>query len=125
MVKVTRIELSDLEAYETVDASATVMKVPHKRFGQFSKRLAELVKQIVNPQKMHWQAWWTIATRVFTLAYRGGHRESVLVALARELAEEAGLDTAKAEELAKAIKANLGRIVGEKARVGVAEEEIL
>jgi hypothetical protein len=122
MVKGRVLQLEDFEPYELIDASATVMKTTHKRFGQFAKRIAEIVKQVVNPPKMHWQAWWTIATRVFTFAYKGGHSEEVCVAIARELAKEAGLDEAKAEELAKTIRNSLGRIVGEKARTGVTEE---
>jgi hypothetical protein len=122
MVKARIVQLEDLEPYELVDASATVMKEPHKRFGQYAKRIAEIIKQVVNPPKMQWQPWWTIGTRVFTFAYKGGHSEDVCVAIARELAREAGVDEGKAEELAKAIKASLGRIVGEKARTGVSEE---
>jgi hypothetical protein len=122
MVKGRVLQLEDFEPYELIDASATVMKTTHKRFGQFAKRIAEIVKQVVNPQKMHWQAWWTIATRVFTFAYKGGHSEEVCVTVARSLAREAGLDEDKAEELAKAIRNSLGRIVGEKARTGVSEE---
>jgi hypothetical protein len=122
MVKGRVLQLEDFEPYELIDASATVMKTTHKRFGQFAKRIAEIVKQVVNPPKMHWQAWWTIATRVFTFAYKGGHSEEVCVVIARELAKEAGLDEAKAEELAKTIRNSLGRIVGEKARTGVTEE---
>jgi len=122
MVKGRVLQLEDFEPYELIDASATVMKTTHKRFGQFAKRIAEIVKQVVNPPKMHWQAWWTIATRVFTFAYKGGHSEEVCVTVARSLAREAGLDEDKAEELAKTIRNSLGRIVGEKARAGVAEE---
>jgi len=118
---VDELYLKGLSTYELLDAAATRMKEPHKRYGGWMKRLAELVKRVVNPPKGMWQPWWTIATRVFTFAYKGGHSEEVCVAIATALAEEMGLDGGKAEELARAIKNNVSRIVGERTRAAVEE----
>ena len=116
-----KITLEGLEPYELLDASATRMKNLHKRYGRWARRLAELVKRVVNPPKGMWQPWWTIATRVFTFAYKGGHNEDVCVAVATALAEEMGIDAGKAEELARAIKQNVSAIVGVKSRVLIEE----
>ena len=115
------IHLRGLTDYELLDAAATRMKQRHKRYGGWIKRLAELVKRVVNPPKGMWQPWWTIATRVFTFAYKGGHSEEVCVGVARVLAEEMGLDVGQAEELARAIKNNVSRIVGERTRAIIEE----
>jgi len=118
---VDELYLKGLSPYELLDASATRMKQLHKRYGTWAKRLAELVKRVVNPPKGQWQPWWTIATRVFTFAYKGGHTEEVCVAIARALAEEMNVDVGQAEELARAIKSNISAIVGEKTKATVEE----
>ncbi|MHA1590232.1 MAG: hypothetical protein ACTSVA_06485 [Candidatus Njordarchaeales archaeon] len=120
-MSVDELTLRGLSPYELVDASATRMKPLHKRYGTWMRRLAELVKRVVNPPKGQWQPWWTVATRVFTFAYKGGHSEEVCVAVARALAEEMNLDVGKAEELARQIKANISAIVGEKTKATVEE----
>ena len=116
-----KITLEGLEPYELIDVAATRMKRLHKRYGGWARNLAELVKRVVNPPKGTWQAWWTIATRVFTFAYKGGHNEEVCVGVALLLAREMGLDEGKAEELARAIKMNVNRIVGVRARATIEE----
>jgi hypothetical protein len=110
------LTLTPLDTYELLDASATRMKEPHKRYGNYAKRLSVVIKRVVNPPKGQWQAWWGIATRVFGFAYTGGHNEKVLTTLAQSLAEEYGVDQAKAAELAKYIKDNMSAIVGEASR---------
>jgi len=119
---VQRIEITPETYPEAVDVVASAsMKQPHKKYGGYIKRLAALIKQVVNPGKGEWQPWFTIATRVFGLAYRG-HNTDTCVALARAIAEEMGIDVSKAEDLAKVIVENKSYIVGEKARPGAAEE---
>ena len=110
------LTLKGLEVYELVDASATRMKEPHRRYGNYAKNISIVVKRIVNPPKGQWQGWWTIATRCFGLAYTGGWDEDILVPFAKSLARKMGLDEAKAEELAKYIKQNMAAIIGETAR---------
>lgn len=112
---VKRIESEPVTYKEAVDYVATDMKEAHKPYGQYAKRLADLVHEVVRPAKGMWQPWWTIAARVFGLAY-SGHNENVLKGCASLLAEEMGLDTEKAEELAEAINENMARITGEKAK---------
>ena len=124
MVKGRVLQFEDLEAYELIDASATVMKATHKRFGQYAKRIAEIIKQVCNPDKLNWQVWWTIATRCFTFIY-SGHKEFVYVGLARLLAQEGGVDEGKAEDLVKTLAASMGRVVGEKAKASTPGEEVL
>jgi hypothetical protein len=115
------VSLEDIKPYELVDASATVMKEPHKEFGNWMKKLATIVKDIGKPEKGHWQPYWTIATRVFGLVYKGGHSEEVAVSVAVAIAGEFGIDAGKAEELARYISQNVQAIIGKKARAGAAE----
>ena len=107
---------------EAVDVTASAnLKEPHRKYGGYIKRLSALIKQVVNPAKGAWQPWFTIATRIFGLAYRG-HNTETCVAVARAIAEEMGIDVSKAEDLAKVIVENKSYIIGEKARPGAAEE---
>jgi hypothetical protein len=119
------ITLKGLQPYELLNASAIRMKEPHKRYGNFAKRLSIIIKRVINPPKGQWQAWWGIATRIFGFAYTGGHNEKVLTTLAQSLAEEYGVDQGKAVELAKYIKSNMSAIVGEAAREEATEGGIL
>lgn len=104
---------------EFIDAVGTKMKEPHKKFGNYAKRLATIVKRVVNPSKGMWQPWWTIGARVFGFAHKG-HNIDVCKAVATSLADEMGVDPGKAEELAEAIYNNLAYILGEKSK-GVPE----
>ena len=116
------VSLEDIEAYELVDASATAMKEKHRVFGTWMKKLATIVKDVAKPEKGHWQPYWTIATRVFGLVYKGGHNEDVAVALANALASEFNVDVGKAEDLARYIARNIQAIVGVKGRATATEE---
>jgi hypothetical protein len=117
--------LRNIPPYQYINVAATSTKEMHKRYGNYAKRLSIIIKRVVNPPKGQWQAWWGIATRVFGFAYTGGHNEKVLTTLAQSLAEEYGVDGAKAVELAKYIKQNMSAIVGEAAREEATEGGIL
>lgn len=111
---VRRIEVEPESAYEAIDvtASATLKQV-HKRYGEYGKRIAALLKDNFDIPKGHWQAYWTIATRVFGLVY-GGHSEDVVVALGRSLGEELGLGANVGERIARVIYRNADYILGGK-----------
>jgi len=124
LVKEVSISVPDtwtLGPHEGVDAVCSVaLKEAHRRFGGWMKKLASLVKKHYTT-KGNWQALWTIATRVFGLAYHG-HSIDVAKALAGALAPEMNVDAGVAEELTEAIYANLSDIVGEKRARGQAPE---
>ena len=107
--------------YEQIDMVASiVLKQKHKRFGGWMKRLAAFVKKHYT-QKGSWQALWTIATRVFGLAYRGWSLEACK-GLATTLARELNVPEDVAEALAEDIYKNKAEILGERqARPEVAE----
>lgn len=122
---VDRIEIRDPSAYEAVDVIASsVLKEPHKRYGTWMKKLAAIVHRFYET-KGNWQGLWTIATRVFGLAYHG-HTLEVCKAMASALATEMNVDPGVAEDLASQIVAALSDIVGERRATGkaptVAEE---
>jgi len=126
VVKEVRISVPDewaLGPLEGVDAVASVaLKERHKRFGGWMKKLAGIVKKHYTT-KGNWQALWTIATRVFGLAYRG-HSIEVGKALASALAPEMNVDPGVAEELVEDIYKNLSDIVGERRARGQAPESL-
>jgi hypothetical protein len=124
MAKGELLQLRELEAYELIDASATLMKPIHRRYGQYAKRIAEIIKQVVGPDKLNWQVWWTIATRCFSFIY-SGYDEFVYAGLARLLARAGGVDEDKAEELVKRLAASMGRVIGEKGKTAPASEGLL
>jgi len=118
------IEAPDITPYEAVDVTASLMlKEPHRRFGDWMKRVASIVKEVLGEDRVkgQWQPYWTIATRVFGLVYRG-HSKEVCATLARALAEEMQVDPGLAERIAEKIYDNKQEIIGgAKARPTVSE----
>jgi len=119
---VRRIEVEPTDYKEAVDvvASAT-MKEAHKPFGEYAKKIANVLRAYFRIPKGHWQAYWTVATRCFTLAY-GGHGEDVVVALGRALGRELGIGDAVGEQIARAVYRNMDYILGKKAELETATE---
>lgn len=113
--RITRIEIEPADYREAVEAAMILAKEPHKRFGEYAARLADVVKITVQPTKGNWQAWWTVATRAFNFLYKG-HTIDVAKAMASALAAEMGLRDDLVEDLVEAIHANLPYILGQKPR---------
>jgi len=121
---VRRIEIDNPSPEEAVDVTASAsLKEKHRKYGDWMKKLAGIVKKFYST-KGNWQALWTIATRVFGLAYHG-HSVDVSKALARELAGEMNIDPGVAEDLVEAVYKNLSDIVGEKRARGQAPESVM
>lgn len=99
---------------EAVDAVASLaLKRPNKVYGQWMKRLAEIVREAVNPRKGEWQKWWTVATKTFELLYHGWSAQSARNYVA-PLAREMGLTGY--ERLVDAIAKNMDYILGRHSR---------
>jgi len=100
----------DISEREAVDAIASLaLKRPNRVYGEWMKRLAEIVRREVNPRKGEWQKYWTIATKVFELLYRGWSEASAKNYVA-PLAREMGIRNY--EKLVDAIAANMDYILG-------------
>jgi hypothetical protein len=109
-----QIVLEPKDPYEWIDVVASSkLKAPHKRFGEYTKRLSAIIKEVVGDQltKGGWQPWFTIATKVFGLVYRG-HTLDVARAVATALASEMDVDAGTAERLAEAIYNRKQEIIG-------------
>ena len=110
---VKRIEVEAPTDYEAVDVIASsALKEPHRKFGRWMRGLAGIVSEFVK-QKGRWQPVWTVATRVFGLAYHG-HTPDVSRALAHELAREMGIEDIDIDGLVDRIHAELQNIIGER-----------
>jgi len=102
---------------QITDATLSITrKEASKEYGKYAKRLADVLRENFNIPKGHWQAYWTVATRVFSLVY-GGHNEEVCVALGRALAQELGLSQADGETIARAVYRNADYILGKKGEI--------
>jgi len=102
---------------QITDATLSITrKEASKEYGKYAKRLAEVLRANFNIPKGHWQAYWTVATRVFGLAY-GGHTEEVCIQLGRALARELGLSDADGERIARVVYRNTDYILGKKAEM--------
>lgn len=100
----------DIGEYEALDAIASLaLKKRNKVYGEWLKRLAEIVKRTVNPRKGEWQKWWTIATKTFELLYRGWSERSAINYVA-PLAREMGVTGY--ERLVREIARNMDYILG-------------
>ena len=121
---IKEITISNPSPYEAVDViTSSELKEPHRRYGNWMKKLAGIVKEYYKT-KGNWQALWTIATRVFGLRYRG-HSLEVLKSLAEALALEMNVDPGIATEMAERIDKELSNIIGEKRARGIAPESEL
>jgi len=110
---VGRIEVENPTDYEAVDVIASsALKQPHKKYGNWMRNLAGVVREYVK-QKGRWQPVWTVATRVFGLAYHG-HTVDVSKSLAHELASEMGIEDVDIDGLVERIHAELQNISGER-----------
>jgi len=105
----------DFGEREAVDAIASLaLKKEHRRYGEWMRRLAEIVRREVNPPKGHWQAYWTVATKVFEILYHGWSEESArnyVAPLAREMR------ITNYDKLVSAIARNMDYILGRHSRM--------
>ena len=107
----------DIDRREAVDAIASLaLKSPHKRYGEWMKRLAEVVKEVVNPAKGDWQRWWTVATKAFELLYRGWSVEAAYNAVSQLARQMRISDVNKVRSLVEAINNRMEYILGVHAR---------
>jgi ABC-type Zn uptake system ZnuABC Zn-binding protein ZnuA len=104
----------DIGELEAVDAIASLaLKKRHKQYGEWMRRLAEIVKREVNPPKGDWQRYWTLATYAFQYLYRGWDSRQVanyVAPLARELRIR------DYQKLVDAISRNMDYILGKHSR---------
>ena len=102
---------------EAVDVTASAsMKRAHKVYGQYAKRIAEVLRANFRIGKGDWQKYWTIATRVCGIFY-GGHSLEVGRALADSLGREMGVRDAA--RIAEVIYANMDYILGKKSEMEI------
>ncbi|MEM3454691.1 MAG: hypothetical protein QXS21_05960 [Thermoproteota archaeon] len=111
MVKIKRLELEDLSEYEGVDAMATGLKEPHKRYGAMLKRLAEVLKETNVPKKGRWQNAWGVATRALNLAIKGYSLDKAIASLT-PIGDELGVPADDVSKIVNAVYANQAKIIG-------------
>ncbi len=106
---------------EVTDATLSITRKHESRpFGEYARRLAEVLRTNVKIPKGHWQAYWTVATRVFSFVY-GGHNEKTVIAVGRALGEELGIGAGEGEKIARAVYVNADYILGKKAKMETIE----